>query len=53
MPNNKLNIDWMPPGASHGIDVDIDGNGAVTEQRMYQLIRQEGSVTDRNFKLNF
>jgi Thioredoxin like C-terminal domain len=40
-------IDGQPPGAEHGIDVDRQGNGTVTEQRLYQLIRQRGPITDR------
>jgi thiol-disulfide isomerase/thioredoxin len=34
----RVRIDGQPPGAAHGIDVDEEGNGAVTEQRLYQLI---------------
>jgi thiol-disulfide isomerase/thioredoxin len=36
----RVFIDGQPPGAAHGIDVDSQGNGTVTEPRMYQLIRQ-------------
>ena len=36
----RVLIDGQPPGAAHGIDVDEQGNGTVTEQRLYQLIRQ-------------
>ena len=36
-------IDGQPPGAAHGGDVDAEGNGTVTEQRLYQLIRQPRS----------
>ena len=28
-------------------------NGTVTEQRLYQLIRQPGSITDRQFEIEF
>jgi hypothetical protein len=35
---------------AHGIDVDGEGNGTVAEPRLYQLIRQSGSVTDRRFR---
>jgi thiol-disulfide isomerase/thioredoxin len=46
-------IDGQPPGASHGIDVDGQGGGIVTEQRLYQLIRQRGTVTDHTFEIAF
>jgi thiol-disulfide isomerase/thioredoxin len=36
----RVLIDGQPPGAAHGIDVDHQGSGTVTEQRLYQLIRQ-------------
>jgi len=46
-------IDGKPPGASHGIDVDDQGNGTVAEQRLYQLIRQPKPITDRQFEIEF
>jgi hypothetical protein len=30
-----------------------DGSGSVTEQRLYQLVRQNGGVTDRTFSIEF
>jgi thiol-disulfide isomerase/thioredoxin len=36
----RVLIDGQPPGAAHGSDVDEQGNGTLTEQRLYQLIRQ-------------
>jgi len=36
----RLLLDGAPPGASHGVDVDEDGNGVLQHGRMYQLIRQ-------------
>jgi hypothetical protein len=42
-----------PPGAAHGIDVDDQGNGTVTEQRLYQLIRQPKPIADRQFEIEF
>jgi thiol-disulfide isomerase/thioredoxin len=41
------------PGAAHGIDVDDQGNGAVTEPRMYQLIRQPEPIADRLCEIEF
>ena len=43
----------QPPGKAHGTDVDGDGNGTVTQQRVYQLIRQPGPITDRTFEIAF
>ena len=49
----RVLIDGRPPDAAHGIDVDEQGNGTVTEQRMYQLIRQSGPIADRQFEIEF
>jgi thiol-disulfide isomerase/thioredoxin len=49
----RVLIDGSPPGAAHGTDVDAQGNGTVAEQRLYQLIRQEGPVEDREFQIEF
>jgi hypothetical protein len=49
----RVRIDGQPPGAAHGIDVDAQGNGTVTEPRMYQLIRQSGQIADRTFDIEF
>jgi hypothetical protein len=46
-------VDGQPPGAAHGADVDDQGNGTVTDQRLYQLIRQPGPVVDRTFEIAF
>jgi thiol-disulfide isomerase/thioredoxin len=49
----RVRIDGQPPGPAHGTDVDDQGNGTVTEPRLYQLIRQPGSITDRQFEIEF
>jgi thiol-disulfide isomerase/thioredoxin len=49
----RVLIDGKPPGVAHGTDVDDQGIGTVTEQRMYQLIRQPKSITDRLFEIEF
>jgi thiol-disulfide isomerase/thioredoxin len=49
----RVLIDGKPPGAAHGIDVDDKGNGTVTEQRLYQLIRQPKPIADRQFEIEF
>src|SRR5437763_1072076 len=49
----RVLLDGQPPGPAHGIDVDEQGNGAVTEQRLYQLIRQPNPIADRQFEVEF
>jgi len=49
----RVLIDGQPPGAAHGTDVDEQGNGTVTQQRLYQLIRQPKPITDRQFEIEF
>ncbi len=36
----RVRMDGADPGTSHGTDTDASGAGVVTEQRLYQLIRQ-------------
>lgn len=49
----KVLIDGKTPENDHGMDVAPDGSGTVTEQRLYQLVRQNGSVQDRTFSIEF
>jgi thiol-disulfide isomerase/thioredoxin len=49
----RVLIDGQPPGAAHGADVDDHGHGTVTQQRLHQLIRQPGPITNRNFEITF
>ena len=49
----RVAIDGKPPGDNHGADVDADGQGVVNGQRLYQLIRQNGAITDRTFEICF
>ena len=49
----RVLIDGQPPGAAHGSDVDEQGYGTVTEQRLYQLIRQPKPIADRQFEIEF
>jgi thiol-disulfide isomerase/thioredoxin len=49
----RVLIDGQPPGAAHGTDVDDQGNGTVTEPRLYQLIRQPDPVGERTFEVSF
>ncbi|MGA3371063.1 MAG: cytochrome c biogenesis protein DipZ [Terracidiphilus sp.] len=49
----RVTLDGKPPGADHGEDCDENGDGVVTESRLYQLIRQKGAVRDREFHIEF
>ncbi|KAI3591676.1 DipZ protein [Cupriavidus sp. U2] len=49
----RVTIDGQAPGASHGTDVAADGTGTVTDQRLYQLVRQDGAIRDRTFAIEF
>lgn len=49
----KVTIDGQAPSEAHGTDVAPDGSGTVTEQRLYQLVRQPGAVQDRTFSIEF
>jgi hypothetical protein len=49
----RVHLDGQPPGAAHGTDIDGQGNGTVTEPRLYQLIRQPDPVTERTFEVIF
>lgn len=49
----RILIDGRPPGSEHGVDVDEQGSGTVAEPRMYQLIRQSGTVADHMFEIHF
>jgi hypothetical protein len=49
----RVLLDGQPPGASHGADVDGEGNGTLARQRVHQLIRQPGPVADRTCEISF
>jgi thiol-disulfide isomerase/thioredoxin len=49
----KVTLDGQPPGTNHGMDGDAQGNGAVTGQRLYQLIRLKGGAGDHTFAIQF
>jgi Thioredoxin like C-terminal domain/AhpC/TSA family len=49
----RVTLDGQAPGANHGLDTDAEGYGAVTGDRLYQLIRQQGSIHDRIFRIEF
>jgi hypothetical protein len=49
----RVLVDGEPPGAAHGLDVDEEGHGTLSEQRLHQLIREGGSIRDRTFEITF
>jgi cytochrome c biogenesis protein CcdA/thiol-disulfide isomerase/thioredoxin len=49
----RITIDGVAPGAAHGVDVDPEGQGTVTSQRLYQLVRDPAAVADHTFEIRF
>jgi cytochrome c biogenesis protein CcdA/thiol-disulfide isomerase/thioredoxin len=49
----RVLIDGKAPGEDHGMDIDVAGNGEVTGQRLYQLIRQKDASRERLFVITF
>jgi thiol-disulfide isomerase/thioredoxin len=49
----KVTIDGQVPGNDRGGDIDGEGHGTVLPPRLYQLIRQRGSIRDRTFEIEF
>jgi hypothetical protein len=48
-----VRVDGEPPGAAHGLDVDEQGLGTLSQQRLHQLIREPGRITERTFEITF
>jgi thiol-disulfide isomerase/thioredoxin len=49
----RVTVDGQAPGSNHGVDTDAQGNGIVTDHRLYQLVRLRGAVTDHVFAIEF
>ena len=49
----RVTLDGEAPGASHGVDVDEDGNGVLREGRMHQLVRAHDTVRERTLEITF
>jgi len=49
----RVTLDGKAPGADHGMDTDANGDGVVTEQRLYQLVRQANGSGERLFEIEF
>ncbi len=49
----RVTLDGKPPRDAHGADIDAQGVGSVTSERLYQLIRQKGRIIPRTFQIEF
>jgi cytochrome c biogenesis protein CcdA/thiol-disulfide isomerase/thioredoxin len=49
----QVTVDGKSPGDNHGTDTDADGKGVVTEQGLYQLVREKGAIEDHTFEIRF
>ena len=49
----RVTLDGKAPGVDHGMDTDADGNGTITGQRLYQLVRQANGSGERVFEIEF
>jgi Thioredoxin like C-terminal domain/AhpC/TSA family len=49
----RVLVDGEPPAEAHGLDVDDEGRGTLAQQRLYQLIREPGAISDRTFEIAF
>ncbi|MBS0382547.1 MAG: cytochrome c biogenesis protein DipZ [Proteobacteria bacterium] len=49
----RVTLDGKPPGADHGVDINANGDGTVTAQRLYQLVRQVDGDEERTFTITF
>lgn len=49
----RVFVDGQSAVAARGLDVDVRGEGTVSEQRLYQLIRQPQPIRDRQFEIEF
>ncbi len=49
----KVTLDGKEPGEMHGSDISASGEGVVTDQRLYQLIRQPDAGGEHSFTIEF
>jgi thiol-disulfide isomerase/thioredoxin len=49
----RVTLDGEPPRGAHGLDVDERGDGVLAEERLYQLIRQDGPIRERTVGITF
>jgi hypothetical protein len=46
-------LDGEPPGPARGEDIDEDGGGVLEDGRLYQLVRERGTVRERTLQVTF
>jgi thiol-disulfide isomerase/thioredoxin len=49
----RVLLDGAAPGRSHGVDVDVDGDGVLADGRLYQLVRAHDAVRERTLEITF
>ncbi|MBF6637979.1 cytochrome c biogenesis protein DipZ [Rouxiella silvae] len=49
----KVTLDGKEPGEMHGSDISASGEGVVTDQRLYQLIRRPDAGGEHSFTIEF
>jgi hypothetical protein len=49
----RVTLDGAAPGDARGFDIDEAGDGTLDEQRLYQLIRRPGRVTESLVEIEF
>jgi hypothetical protein len=49
----QVRLDGQAPGPAHGTDLDDQGDGTLTQPRLYQLLRQPGPISQRSFEITF
>jgi hypothetical protein len=49
----RVLVDGKAPGRSHGLDVDEEGSGLLSDGRMYQLVREREAVRQRTLEIAF
>ncbi len=49
----RVFVDGQPPGPSHGVDVDEEGNGVLRDGRLYHLVRESDTVQERIVEITF
>jgi hypothetical protein len=49
----RVRLDGAAPGSAHGFDIDESGAGTLAEQRLYNLIREPGTVRERTVEIEF
>ena len=49
----RVLVDGEAPGSAHGLDVDEEGRGTLVQPRLYQLVREPGSIRECTLEIAF